>query len=587
MHVELTIVHDETGSESHAAASALARHAPADFTVRLAPLQGPLLDPDTTPDDSSVQMVLLLEHGAAASLRARLPPRLQTTAILATAFHAGWPDDLPAFFEAYAASDLLLISTRAYWDRTGRLPSTVLAPWGFDEDVFTLERPLDWRRHVVLWTGPAHDARRTGQDRFLQPLVDRLGCSRGLASELRPIDGPGSGAPSGREMAAWFNAGTVFVCASRSEGTPAAALEAAACGCTIVSTRVGCLPELIVDGENGYLVDRDLDALERGIVEAAVNYQRLAARMQDDIRAWGWSARTPVFYDALRAAAMSRLSNAAHATSALLEPSGSRDRTCGGPDLSDAVTVFVTSVGAPSIQACRELLRRQDCTFQVEIIEGVRPLSAALQRMLDRCSTPFYLQVDEDMLLYSHAVRTLFEQMTAAPPDVAMVVGQLYDVHLGRCIQGLKMSRLDVARCYPWKEEPIVVRRLARMQADGHRVLELPVSDTNHPAGAVGLHATHATPAMLYDRYFTLERLRRSFPSQLAWFEPFPAVFLARFLAERTDADLHALLGVLAGAVAGPLPRGSEVRDGRLRLPQHELRAERLASLGLGRDERG
>ena len=41
--------------------------------------------------------------------------------------------------------------------------------------------------------------------------------------------------------------------------------------------------------------------------------------------------------------------------------------------------------------------------------------------MLDECTTPYFVQVDEDMLLYPHAVRTLHERMAAAATEVAMV----------------------------------------------------------------------------------------------------------------------------------------------------------------------
>ncbi len=46
----------------------------------------------------------------------------------------------------------------------------------------------------------------------------------------------------------------VLVVSSDNEGTPASTIEAMASGCPVVATRVGGMPELIVEGENGYLV---------------------------------------------------------------------------------------------------------------------------------------------------------------------------------------------------------------------------------------------------------------------------------------------------------------------------------------------
>jgi hypothetical protein len=241
MQVELKILHGLIGSESHAAALTLAPQAPADFTVSLAELTGEPPNIDRALDDGSASVVLLLSHAAAPAVRAVIRQRGAGT-ILVTTFETRWPDALPAFFEAYEASDLLLVSDRDLWDCTGRLPDTAVVPSGHHE-------------------------------------------------------------------------------------------------------------------------------FARGI------------------------------YDAVRNA-----------------PSPSRPTRL---DLSSEVTVFVTTIGAPSYAACRELLRRQDCTFTLDLVEGITPLSVALQQMLDRCRTPYYVQVDEDMLLYPQAVRTLFERMASAPPEVA------------------------------------------------------------------------------------------------------------------------------------------------------------------------
>jgi glycosyltransferase involved in cell wall biosynthesis len=56
------------------------------------------------------------------------------------------------------------------------------------------------------------------------------------------------------ELESFFNNGKVFILCSETEGFPRTILQAASCGAAIVSSAVGDIPDIINNGENGFLV---------------------------------------------------------------------------------------------------------------------------------------------------------------------------------------------------------------------------------------------------------------------------------------------------------------------------------------------
>jgi starch synthase len=106
---------------------------------------------------------------------------------------------------------------------------------------------------------------------------------------------------------------TVFVCPSIYEPFGLVILEAMACETPVVASRVGGIPEIVVDGETGYLVDFDPADLEgfvsalAGRIDTLLNDTDLAARLgkagrQRVLTHFGWpaiAAQTVKLYDSL------------------------------------------------------------------------------------------------------------------------------------------------------------------------------------------------------------------------------------------------------------------------------------------------
>jgi len=85
--------------------------------------------------------------------------------------------------------------------------------------------------------------------------------------------------------AGWMRAIDIFVLPSRSEAFSNALLEAMACGCCPVGSRVGGTPELIQHGERGLLVDPgNVDQLAQALCDLTVDAPRRQAFAEASVR---------------------------------------------------------------------------------------------------------------------------------------------------------------------------------------------------------------------------------------------------------------------------------------------------------------
>jgi glycosyltransferase involved in cell wall biosynthesis len=85
---------------------------------------------------------------------------------------------------------------------------------------------------------------------------------------------------------------------SKSEGLNNGVLEAGAIGLPIISTRSGAAEEIIKDGENGFLVNRDVNMLSDFLLELRDAHLRkeVGEKMRDTIHSnWTWGKRIEDF----------------------------------------------------------------------------------------------------------------------------------------------------------------------------------------------------------------------------------------------------------------------------------------------------
>src|ERR1700688_4918176 len=144
---------------------------------------------------------------------------------------------------------------------------------------------------------------------------------------------------------------------------------------------------------------------------------------------------------------------------------------------STDTTVFVTTIGDQvNFDDCMAHLECQTLGCHIEIIDRVAPMSAAFQQMHERCKTPFYVQVDEDMILFPEAIQKLEERIREAAPEVALICAPLWDCDIEHTIQGLKISRHSIVKHFPYEDAVgCEVALVERLRAAGYTAVSLPM----------------------------------------------------------------------------------------------------------------
>lgn len=235
---------------------------------------------------------------------------------------------------ALHAADVTLIPSRWLYERMAALLPPALrtrlrhVPLGLDIASFQAHldatMPALRRRDEVVLFYPARLSREKGQQYLI--LAVKILKRRGMPVRLW-LAGSGADLPKLRRMARrlglsgqvrflgqqadiapWLKACDLVVVPTLHDNQPFAVIEAQLAGKPVIASRVGGVPEMIVDGERGLLVEpRSAQALADAIIRMAKERERAAA-MAANAKEWAqrtwdqqrWLAETVAAYHAIQ-----------------------------------------------------------------------------------------------------------------------------------------------------------------------------------------------------------------------------------------------------------------------------------------------
>lgn len=225
--------------------------------------------------------------------------------------------------------------------------------------------------------------------------------------------------------------------------------------------------------------------------------------------------------------------------------------------------MFVITSGEPSTPECHRRLDAQTCTFTRSEIRNVTPMFAAFQAMLDRCQTPYYCQIDADMMLDPDAVIRLYEGIRSKGDRCAQYVGWLWDDDVERPIQGVKIYNHAICSRFPYSDSiSCEMGQNGAIRSAGYSIDVLPLEGWMADPGrwertrcCLGVHWASQTPEMAFRRWQRLAQKHRQLP-WMGWVAAHFRKLEQAWLDHPKDQILKArYLGIVSG-LSGPIPEG-------------------------------
>ena len=220
-------------------------------------------------------------------------------------------------------------------------------------------------------------------------------------------------------------------------------------------------------------------------------------------------------------------------------------------DLRKELTVFLISCGEnPNYQDCLESLQKQSVKFNLKEIKNISPMSKAFQKMIDDCETDFYIQVDEDMILFEDSIEKIYNNLLSSKKNICIISHLLNDVHLNFDIHGIKGYKHKILKNYPYNLNIISceMEQIERLKNDGFEIDMI--------ESVLGLHSPKWTNELIFERYFDLMEKWKKY--KYWWMEQVPNKLMNKYKEDPSEINLFALSGALSSISNPELLRNRE-----------------------------
>lgn len=113
------------------------------------------------------------------------------------------------------------------------------------------------------------------------------------------------------------------------------------------------------------------------------------------------------------------------------------------------ITIFIISIQDHQLQYCLNSVNKLNLDFPVivNVIQNIYPTNKAYDEMRKRCVTHFFIQLDEDMQLFSDAIETIYKTYDA---NTFLNIYKLYDDYLGiskqKTLYGIKLYNQNIMK---------------------------------------------------------------------------------------------------------------------------------------------